>query len=144
VGNRRLARWIQLLQATVEEPSPAAERLIDVAVMRGRMLEMVGADYFNGTDCDNLFLVGAFSVLPSMLMQTMAESIRTVALPDAVVDALTTREGRFGRLLELVEALEADDSDRIEMLCAELLISSRALVLARTTASAALQEAALV
>jgi c-di-GMP-related signal transduction protein len=79
-----------------------------------------------------------------MLMQTMAESIRTVALPDAVVDALTTREGRFGRLLELVEALEADDSDRIEMLCAELLISSRALVLARTTASAALQEAALV
>ena len=71
--------------------------------MRGRMLEMVGADYFNGTDCDNLFLVGAFSVLPSMLMQTMAESIRTVALPDAVVDALTTREGRFGRLLELVD-----------------------------------------
>jgi EAL and modified HD-GYP domain-containing signal transduction protein len=144
VGNRRLTRWIQLLQATVEEPSPAAERLIAVAVMRGRMLEMVGADYFNGTDCDNLFLVGAFSVLPSMLMQTMAESIRTVALPEAVADALTTREGRFGHLLELVEALEADDSDRIDALCAELSISSRALVRARTTASAALQEAALV
>jgi EAL and modified HD-GYP domain-containing signal transduction protein len=144
VGNRRLARWIQLLQATVDEPSPAAERLIAVAVMRGRMLEMVGADYFNGTDCDNLFLVGAFSVLPSMLMQTMAESIRTVALPEAVADALTTREGRFGPLLELVEALEADDSDRIDALCAELSISSRALVRARTTASAALQEAALV
>jgi EAL and modified HD-GYP domain-containing signal transduction protein len=144
VGTRRLTRWIQLLQATVEEPSPAAERLIAVAVMRGRMLEMVGADYFNGTDCDNLFLVGAFSVLPSMLMQTMAESIRTVALPEAVVDALTTREGRFGHLLELVEALEADDSDRIDALCAEISMSSRALVRARTTASAALQEAALV
>jgi len=144
VGKRRLVRWIQLLQATVEEPSPAAERLIAVAVMRGRMLEMVGADYFNGTDCDNLFLVGAFSVLPSMLMQTMAESIGTVALPEAVADALTTREGRFGPLLELVEALEADDSDRIDALCAELSISSRALVRARTTASAALQEAALV
>jgi EAL and modified HD-GYP domain-containing signal transduction protein len=144
VGHRRLARWIQLLQATVEEPSPAAERLIAVAVMRGRMLEMVGADYFNGTDCDNLFLVGALSVLPSMLMQTMAESIRTVALPDAVADALTAREGRFGPLLELAEALEADDTDRIDALCVELSISSRALVRARTTASAALQDAALV
>ena len=112
--------------------------------MRGRMLEMVGADYFNGTDCDNLFLVGAFSVLPSMLMQTMAESIRTVALPDGVAEALITREGRFGHLLELAEALEADDSDRIDLLCAELLISSRALVRARTTATAALQDAALV
>lgn len=144
VGTRRLARWIQLLQATVEEPSPAAERLIAVAVMRGRMLEMVGADYFNGTDCDNLFLVGAFSVLPSMLMQTMAESIRTVALPDAVADALTSREGRFGPLLQLAEALEADDAGRIDALCTELSISSRALVRARTTATAALQDAALV
>ena len=67
-----------------------------------------------------------------------------MALPEAVADALTTREGRFGHLLELVEALEADDSDRIDALCAELSISSRALVRARTTASAALQEAALV
>jgi len=144
VGTRRLARWTHLLQATVEEPSPAAERLIAVAVMRGRMLEMVGADYFNGTDCDNLYLVGAFSVLPSMLMQTMAESIRTVALPEAVADALTSREGRFGPLLQLAEALEADDAERIDALCAELSISSRALVRARTTATAALQDAALV
>jgi EAL and modified HD-GYP domain-containing signal transduction protein len=143
IGPRRLGRWLQLLLNTVEEPSPAAATLIRAAVFRGRMLEMVGAEYFSGVDCDNLFLVGAFSLLPAMLMQPMADAIASLALPKAVADALTMRQGRFGPLLELAEALEQGSSERVEALCANLTISSRALVRARRSAQAAVQEAAL-
>lgn len=142
VGLRRLGRWLQLLLNTVEEPSPAASTLIRSAVFRGRMLEMVGTEYFSGTDCDNLFLVGAFSLLPAMLMQTMAESIGTLALPEAVADALTMRQGRYGPLLDLAEALESGTPERVEALCANLTISSRVLARARRSAEAAVQEAA--
>jgi EAL and modified HD-GYP domain-containing signal transduction protein len=143
VGVRRLGRWLQLLLNTVEEPSPAAETLIRAAVFRGRMLEMVGAEYFSSTDCDNLYLVGAFSLLPAMLMQTMGEAIGTLALPEAVADALTMRQGRYGPLLDLAEALESGSPERVEALCTHLTISSRTLVRAHRSAQAAVQEAAL-
>jgi EAL and modified HD-GYP domain-containing signal transduction protein len=143
VGPRRLGRWLQLLLNTVEEPSPAAATLIRAAVFRGRMLEMVGAEYFSGADADNLFLVGALSLLPAMLMQPMAEAIASLALPEAVADALTMRQGRFGPLLDLAEALEQGSPERVEALCANLTISSRALVRARRSAQAAVEEAAL-
>ncbi|HYF59044.1 MAG TPA: hypothetical protein VEA81_08815 [Burkholderiaceae bacterium] len=143
VGERRLARWLQLLGNTVEEPSPASAALVRAAALRGRMLEMVGAEWFSGVDCDNLYLVGAFSLLPAMLMQPMSEAIASLALPETVADALSMRQGRFGPLLELAEALEAGHDERIEALCADLALSGTALVRARRSAEAAVQEAAL-
>jgi len=143
VGPRRLQRWLQLLMNTVEEPSPASLTLVRAAVFRGRMLEMVGAEYFNGTDCDNLFLVGALSLLPAMLIQPMQQAIGSLALPDAVSDALTMRQGRYGPLLDLVEALESGPPERVEALCETLTISSRTLVRVRRSAHAAVQEAAI-
>lgn len=143
VGTRRLGRWLQLLLDTVDEPPPAASTLMRAAVFRGRMLERVGADYFEGTDGGNLFLVGALSMLPAMLMQPMTAAIASLALPETVADALATRSGRFGPLLDLVEALESGTSERIEALCDTLTISSRTLARARRSAQAAVQEAAL-
>ena len=143
VGTRRLGRWLQLLLNTVDEPPPAASTLMRAAVFRGRMLEMLGAEYFEGTDCDNLFLVGALSMLPAMLMQPMTAAIASLALPEPVADALTMRQGRFGPLLDLVEALESGMPERVEALCDTLTISSRTLSRARRSAQAAAQEAAL-
>ena len=143
VGPRRLGRWLQLLLNTVEEPTPAAATLLRAAMFRGRMLEMVGAEYFEPADCDNLFLVGAFSLLPAMLMQPMADAIASLALPESVADALTLRQGRYGPLLDLVEAMESGSTERVEALCTNLTISSRVLMRAQRSARAAVQEAAI-
>jgi EAL and modified HD-GYP domain-containing signal transduction protein len=140
VGTHRLARWLQLLLNTVDEPPPAAARLVQAAALRGRTLETIGAEYFSGTDGDNLFLVGALSMLPAMLMQPMSEAIASLSLPEPVADALTMRQGRYGPLLDLAEALEEDSPERVEALCASLALSSGALVRARSRANAAAQE----
>ena len=141
VGPRRLARWLQLLLNTVEEPSPVAARLLRAAELRGRMLQTLGAEYFGGADGDNLFLVGAFSLLPAMLMQPMSEAIGSLALPEAVADALMMRQGRYGPLLDLAEALEHGSPERVEALCANLALSSRMVARARRSAQAQVQEA---
>jgi c-di-GMP-related signal transduction protein len=75
--------------------------------MRGRMLELMGIGYLEGADLANLFLVGAFSMLPSMLMQPMACAIASLALPEGVADALLSRHGRYGAVLESAEVLES-------------------------------------
>ena len=143
VGARRLARWLQLLLNTVDEPSPAAGTLSRVAVIRGRMLELLGAEYFEGADCDNLFLVGAFSMLPAMLMQPIGEIVAALALPDAVADALTQRQGRYGPLLELAEAMESGSSARVEALCDQLTLSGDMVVRAQRAAQATVRNAAV-
>lgn len=140
VGPRRLARWLQLLLDTVDEPSPAASNLTRAAAFRGRVLETIGAEYFSGADGENLFLVGAFSMLPAMLMQPMSEAIASLTLPDAVADALTARQGRYGSLLELAEALEQGGGGKVEALCASLALSHRALLRATSRAQAIVRE----
>lgn len=143
VGPRRLGRWLQLLLSTVEEPSPAASTLGRTAVIRGRILETLGAEYFDGVDCDNLVLAGLLSMLPAMLMQPMTQAISQIALPEAVADALALRQGRYGSLLDLAEALDSGPSERIEALCDTLTISRRTLDRARLSAQAAVAQAAL-
>jgi EAL and modified HD-GYP domain-containing signal transduction protein len=140
VGERRLARWLQLLLNTVEEPSPAAAPLMRAAVFRGRVLEAVGAEWFDGAERANLFLVGALSLLPAMLMQPMAEAVDALALPEPVADALVARRGPYGPLLELVEAMDQDGAERIHALCERLALPSHALARASQGARAAARE----
>ncbi len=131
VGMRRLTRWLRLLLSCVDDVSPAARRLGQSAALRGQVLELLGAEYFAGHDLDNLFLVGGLSMLPALLMQPMSEAVSTLALPDGVADALVARQGRFGALLNLADALEAGHDDRVEALCSELSLSVGALARAR-------------
>jgi EAL and modified HD-GYP domain-containing signal transduction protein len=131
VGMRRLTRWLRLLLNCVDDVSPAARRLGQSAALRGQLLELLGAEYFAGPDRDNLFLVGGLSMLPALLMQPMSEAVSTLALPDGVADALVARQGRFGALLNLADALEAGQDERVEALCSELSLSVGALARAR-------------
>lgn len=131
VGVRRLTRWLRLLLSCVDDVSPAARRLGQSAALRGQLLELLGAEYFAGHDLDNLFLVGGLSMLPALLMQPMSVAVSTLALPDGVADALVARQGRFGALLNLADALEAGHNDQVEALCSELSLSVGALARAR-------------
>jgi len=136
VGARRLARWLRLALSGVPDATPAARRLNASAVLRARLLQLIGAEYFEGQDLDNLFLVGAFSVLPEALLRPMPEALAAVVLPDGVADALTARQGRFGALLNLADAMQAGNEDRVAALCEELSLSGTALARARQRATA--------
>lgn len=136
VGVRRLARWLRLALNCVPDATPAARRLNASAVLRARLLQLIGAEYFEGQDLDNLFLVGAFSVLPEALLRPMPEALGAIVLPDGVADALISRQGRFGALLNLADAMQAGNEDRVVALCDELSLSGTALARARQRATA--------
>lgn len=119
LGTKQLYRWLTLLMVTAGE-NAAAPALMKTAITRGRLTELLGTDYFDKADRDNLFIVGVFSLLDAMLEMPMDQVLEKVLLPEAVTDALLNREGIYGPFLQLAEACEDADSSRIAQLAASL------------------------
>ena len=119
LGRKQLYRWLTLLMVTAGENStPPA--LMKTSITRGRLTELLGESYFDKTDRDNLFIVGVFSLLDAILKMPMEQILEKIQLPETVSEALLTREGIYGPFLQLTEACEGADNERILEL-AELL-----------------------
>lgn len=115
LGYQQLYRWLTLLLATAgNDSTPPA--LMKTAITRGRLTELLGQDYLEKNDRDNLFIVGIFSLLDAMLEMPMADILEKLYLPDTICDALLTRQGMYGPFLALSEACESSDPKRIEEL----------------------------
>lgn len=119
LGYPQLYRWLTLLLVTAggESVSPA---LTKTAVTRGRLTELLGQDYLEQADRDNLFIVGVFSLLDAMLEMPMERVLEKLALPESICDALLSRQGIYGPFLDLAEACEAPETGRIDELAAQL------------------------
>ena len=119
LGRKQLYRWLTLLMVTAGENStPPA--LMKTSITRGRLTELLGESYFEKHDRDNLFIVGVFSLLDAILKMPMETVLEKIQLPEPVSEALLTRSGIYGPFLQLTEACEDADDQRILEL-AELL-----------------------
>lgn len=119
LGRKQLYRWLTLLMVTAGDNStPPA--LMKTSITRGRLTELLGEGYFEKYDRDNLFIVGVFSLLDAILKMPMEKVLEKIQLPDTVMQALLTREGIYGPFLQLTEACEDANSEKILEL-AELL-----------------------
>jgi EAL and modified HD-GYP domain-containing signal transduction protein len=119
LGRKQLYRWLTLLMVTAGDNStPPA--LMKTSITRGRLTELLGEGYFEKQDRDNLFIVGVFSLLDAILKMPMEKVLEKIQLPETVTEALLTREGIYGPFLQLTEACEDANSEKILEL-AELL-----------------------
>lgn len=123
LGYRPLYKWLTLLLATAS-PSPMAPVLTRTAVTRGRLCELLGAYHLPKAEQDNLFITGVFSMLDALLETPMAQIMERLALPESVADALLHRTGIYGPILELAEACESADPDRIDRLAEAIFLSA--------------------
>ena len=135
LGYQKLARWLTVLLATTETRDPTAPLLARTAIIRGRLMELLGESRFDSSQRDNLFIAGTFSLLPAMLMLPMAQALEELDLPQPVVDGLLYRTGEFAPLLKLAEACEDPQLTGVARLCKELDISPKALNLAQMQAT---------
>lgn len=104
MGYAPLYRWLVLLLATASS-SGFSPVLMETAVVRGRLAELLGLTRLRG-EGEHLFVAGMFSLLDRLLGLPMEEVLETVPLPEEVVRALVSREGRYGPYLALAEACE--------------------------------------
>jgi c-di-GMP-related signal transduction protein len=120
LGRRQLQRWLQVLlfanQTATDFPSP----LLQMAAARGKLLELLAERSSRDAHLhDRAFMTGILSLLDTLLEMPMSEVIGQIHLPDDVRAALLQRNGRLGRLLLIVEALERTDDVEVAALLAE-------------------------
>jgi EAL and modified HD-GYP domain-containing signal transduction protein len=105
LGYQNLYRWLALLMVTAARQS-ASSALVTTAITRGRLAELIGAGLFEKQEQDNLFIVGAFSLLGAILKAPLEQVAEQIPLSQSVLDALFRREGPYGPILSIIEACE--------------------------------------
>ena len=141
MGRHKLLRWLQLLLMTPAGQAPDAQRqpLLQVAALRGRMMEILAERSHPRQRplADQAFIAGLMSMMPAALGLPMPEIIAQIDLEAEIVAALDTRAGPLGHLLALIEAYDAEDAHA----CATLLAAHPAAQLTLGLLNASLADA---
>lgn len=124
LGYKPLFRWLSLLlaMASTARFSPA---LLQAAIVRGRLTELLGQGLLSRSELDDLFVVGMFSLLGQMLGVSVSQLLHRIVLPDAIVQALLSREGKYGPFILLAEACEQQDGCAADLADALFLTAVR-------------------
>ncbi|GAB2892134.1 EAL domain-containing protein [Uliginosibacterium flavum] len=104
LGQDQLDRWLTLLLLSGGGLGDTA--LTEVALTRGRFLELIGAYRLPPEQCEKLFVLGLFSMLDVALKVPLAEAIKPLRLSEVMNTALLKREGPYGMYLSLADACE--------------------------------------
>lgn len=107
LGLDTLKSWMTVLAMTGVDDKPTA--LIGLALVRAKFCELVGT-HIGGGSKDAFFTVGLLSVLDAMLDSDMQTVLDSLTLCSEVHDALLTRTGILGEVLDFATKMEAIDA----------------------------------
>lgn len=120
LGRNQLYRWLAIGMFRAGNASPRDEVLLELALARGRFLEVLGQDKHSKLECDEFFLLGLLSLLDSLLGVPMAKVVDKINLSPALKDVLLTSGGPLGRYLLLAIAVEKGHADNVVRLAETL------------------------
>lgn len=110
LGRNKLYRWLTLLLFNPDQGRSTDGALLEQALVRARMMEMLGDEHLSKVAADELFIVGIFSMLDVLLKLPMSVALDPLKLPEAVQGALVDDAGDYAPYLRLAIACEADDA----------------------------------
>lgn len=116
LGYDQIYRWLTLLLFTSEKSNGRSQVLLKNALVRARLVELLGKEKILGTDQDGLFLVGILSLLDVLLNVPMETALANFHLPPPVSQALLEGEGIYAPYLDLAIACEEFDQEQIGLL----------------------------
>lgn len=107
LGREQLYRWLAVGMFRIGgETSPRDGVLLELALARGRFLEVLGNDAHGKPECDELFLLGLMSLLDILLGVPLAVLVDKINLSPTLREALLNSGGPLGRYLMLAIAVE--------------------------------------
>lgn len=123
LGLQQLKRWILLALFASKSVHGVFSPLLVIAATRGKLMELlvkkqpgliVDPDF-----PDRAFMTGILSLVDSLFEVPMEEMVRHLNLADDIRQALLTREGPLGTVLQLTEKLEQADFAGADLLLKE-------------------------
>ena len=108
LGRDKLHRWLILLVCSNGSNSERAGAALETALVRGRMMELLGAER-PSAEREALFLVGLLSLVDVILEVPLEKALAPLALSTDIESALRAGSGPFHPLLALAIACERSD-----------------------------------
>ena len=121
LGHRKLKRWLALLLATATRDANL-KPVMFAAVRRGLLMEELGRSVGDEEMRNEMFICGVFSLLDRMFQQPFAELLKTIPVPESVVQALVHGTGPYHPYFELVRAVEGDSLFDVRAAAEKLLL----------------------
>jgi len=110
LGQRNLSKWLQAVVMSDMNPSAKGRELVFMSVRRAKFLEALGRKLSRPpVKPDSLFMLGLFSLLDSLLGQSMEDVLKELPLAPEIVDALQGVHSASREFLDLAEDLEHAD-----------------------------------
>jgi EAL and modified HD-GYP domain-containing signal transduction protein len=106
LGLENVRRWATLSTLATIDNKPTELTL--TALIRGRFCELAGAHRGIGSTAE-LFTLGLFSVIDGMMDAPMHDVVASLPLAEDMREALVSRHGQMGQLLNCVTALETGE-----------------------------------
>lgn len=114
LGRERFYRWLSLLLFDVQKAGYLDRMLTEQALVRANLMERLGIQLRKPEIApDMLFLTGLFSLLEKLMSRPMPEILASVAMPQAVCDALLEGSGPLAPFLKLSIACENGQPEEI-------------------------------
>ncbi|UCV21927.1 EAL and HDOD domain-containing protein [Ferribacterium limneticum] len=120
LGREQLYRWLSIGMFRAGAASPRDEVLLELALARGRFLEVLGQATHNKLECDELFLLGLLSLLDSLLGLPMSAVVAKINLSPVLISALLNSDGPLARYLMLSIAVEKGRVENVARLAEQL------------------------
>ncbi len=126
LGRSHIKRWVQLALFATDGSQNTDNPLMEMAAIRGSLMEQMA------TACpqlrgikeapDQAFMTGILSLLEAIYDIPIQKISEELNLSDDVQQALTSRTGIYGTLLDMAEALEQADFIKVSELIGPLAI----------------------
>jgi EAL and modified HD-GYP domain-containing signal transduction protein len=120
LGDRQLKRWLQILLYvdSTREAGAALAPLMVIAATRGKMLELCSERLRprRPNISDTAFSVGILSLADTLLNVEMKVVLQQIGANAEIRDALLSRVGFYGEILQLCESSEMFDIEKNQVL----------------------------
>ncbi|EKO3476241.1 HDOD domain-containing protein [Vibrio fluvialis] len=126
LGEERLRKFVSLV-AIASTHSDKPDYLYGLSIQRARYCELVYSSLSENRDMGNAFLTGMFSLLDSLLDQSLESIINEMPVEESVKQALVAESGTLGDILALTKAYEQADWDKVSVFATKLAISDEVL-----------------
>lgn len=113
LGNYPLRRWLALLLFGSARNNAAANALMDLALTRARLMELLGKARLSREECEQLFMLGMFSLIDVIMQVPLERALSPLKLQQPVADALLSGSGPLADYLALAQAVERGDEARL-------------------------------
>ncbi|MGA7179738.1 MAG: HDOD domain-containing protein [Thiobacillaceae bacterium] len=124
LGRQKLYRWLTLLLFTSGMTRGLDWAIMENALVRARLAELIAQNSLPADERDELFVAGVFSLLDIVLATPMEAVLKQVSLPPLVNEVLLHHQGKYAPYLDLAIACEQSDDANISALAEAIGLDS--------------------